>query len=50
MVSMCLAIEAGDRDEAEGIQVGMMVDHVSEVSQWLVAIKKLIAVHKATES
>lgn len=41
-----VAVEEGDYNKADHMQVGMMVDHVSEVSQWLVGIKKLIATLK----
>lgn len=40
------AIDSGDYDEADRLHVGLMVDHISEVSQWLVGIKRLIAVLK----
>lgn len=44
-----LAMETHKYDQAESIQIGLMVDHVSEVSQWLVGIKKLIAVLKSKQ-
>ena len=41
------AIELEDYKAAEGIHVGLMVDHVSEVSSWMVGVKKLLATHKS---
>lgn len=35
-------MEDKDFETADSLQVGLMVDHVSEVSQWLVGVKKLI--------
>ena len=41
------AMEKGEYNVADSMQVAMMVDHVSEVSQWLVGVKRLIAVLKS---
>ena len=40
------ALELGDYKTADSIHVGLMVDHVSEVSQWLVGVKKIVATLK----
>ena len=45
---LSIALDQSDYDTADRIQVGLMVDHVSEVSQWLVAVKKLIAALKSS--
>ena len=42
-------METNDCDQADSIHVDLMVDHVSEVSQWLVGIKKLIAILKSNK-
>ncbi|XP_070552580.1 steroid receptor RNA activator 1-like [Ptychodera flava] len=39
---LATALSKSDCDKANEIHVGLMVDHVSEVSQWMVAIKRLI--------
>lgn len=46
--TLIAALDQGDYNTADRIQVGLMVDHVSEVSQWLVAVKKLIAILKSS--
>lgn len=45
-----LAIELSDYGTADSIHIELMVDHVSEVNQWLVGIKKLIATLKSSNS
>ena len=40
------ALERGDSQSADSIHVALMVDHTSEVSQWMVGVKRLIAVMK----
>eukprot|EP00118_Oscarella_pearsei_P014698 m.127919 g.127919 ORF g.127919 m.127919 type:complete len:210 (+) comp37939_c0_seq2:230-859(+) len=44
MVKLLNALELGDYDEAHGIHVNLMVNHVTEVSQWMVAVKRMISV------
>ncbi len=41
-VCMCAALEEGHYSVADEIHVNLMVDHVSEVSRWMVGVKKLI--------
>ena len=48
---MCLynynaALEDGNHSLADEIHVALMVDHVSEVSKWMVGVKRLIALLK----
>ncbi len=40
------ALEDGNHSLADEIHVALMVDHVSEVSRWMVGIKRLIAILK----
>lgn len=42
MSKLVAALEAGDGNTAHLIHVSLMVDHVAEVSQWMVGIKRLI--------
>lgn len=40
--SFTLALELEAYKQAEDIHLKLMTDHISEVSQWIVGIKKLI--------
>lgn len=44
-LSLCLIpeLQAGHWDAADKIHLSLMVDHVTEVSQWMVGVKRLIA-------
>ncbi|XP_011404715.2 PREDICTED: steroid receptor RNA activator 1-like [Amphimedon queenslandica] len=44
--SLVQALQDKDYKKAEDIHVGLMVDHVSEVKQWLIGIKKLVDIVK----
>ncbi|KAF1378052.1 hypothetical protein PFLUV_G00185580 [Perca fluviatilis] len=43
MDTLSLALQSGQWDSADDIHRSLMVDHVTEVSQWMVAVKRLIA-------
>ncbi|KAM6911381.1 steroid receptor RNA activator 1 isoform 1-T1 [Lycodopsis pacificus] len=43
MDTLSLELEAGHWDSADEIHRSLMVDHVTEVSQWMVGVKRLIA-------
>ncbi|KAK9537060.1 hypothetical protein VZT92_006797 [Zoarces viviparus] len=43
MDTLSLELEAGHWDSADEIHRSLMVDHVTEVSQWIVGVKRLIA-------
>lgn len=42
MIKLAQALDAGNVEEAHQIHISLMVDFVSEVNQWMVAVKKLI--------
>lgn len=42
MVSLFKALDSGDIHKAQSIQVTLMVDHTSQVSQWMMGVKRLI--------
>lgn len=45
-MSSCLSLlelQTGNWDSADEIHRSLMVDHVTEVSQWMVGVKRLIA-------
>ena len=42
MNKLVAALQAEDGNTAHLIHVALMVDHVAEVSQWMVGIKRLI--------
>ena len=44
---MTTALEKSDCQTADSIHVALMVDHTSEVNQWMVGVKRLIATMKA---
>lgn len=48
--TLTAALERGDSQAADSIHVALMVDHTSEVSQWMVGIKRLIATMKQQQS
>lgn len=41
------ALEKWDCQTADSIHVALMVDYTSEVNQWMVGVKRLIATMKA---
>ncbi|XP_051250808.1 steroid receptor RNA activator 1 [Dicentrarchus labrax] len=43
MDSLSLELQTGHWDSADEIHRSLMVDHVTEVSQWMVGVKRLIA-------
>ncbi|XP_053703601.1 steroid receptor RNA activator 1 [Synchiropus splendidus] len=43
MRSLSLELQACNWDQADDIHRSLMVDHVTEVSQWMVGVKRLIA-------
>ncbi|XP_078100688.1 LOW QUALITY PROTEIN: steroid receptor RNA activator 1-like [Sander vitreus] len=43
MDTLSLALQSGQWDSADEIHRSLMVDHVTEVSQWMVGVKRLIA-------
>ncbi|XP_070773610.1 steroid receptor RNA activator 1 [Enoplosus armatus] len=43
MDTLCLELQSGHWDSADEIHRSLMVDHVTEVSQWMVGVKRLIA-------
>ncbi|XP_073335396.1 steroid receptor RNA activator 1 [Pagrus major] len=43
MATLSLDLQAGRWDSADEIHRSLMVDHVTEVSQWMVGVKRLIA-------
>ncbi|XP_061747505.1 steroid receptor RNA activator 1 [Nerophis ophidion] len=43
MKSLSLELQAGRWDRADELHRSLMVDHVTEVSQWMVGVKRLIA-------
>lgn len=43
MDSLCHDLQMGSWDSADEIHRSLMVDHVTEVSQWMVGVKRLIA-------
>ncbi|XP_070839043.1 steroid receptor RNA activator 1 [Chaetodon trifascialis] len=43
MDTLSLELQAGQWDAADEIHRSLMVDHVTEVSQWMVGVKRLIA-------
>ncbi|XP_028428602.1 steroid receptor RNA activator 1 isoform X2 [Perca flavescens] len=43
MDTLSLALQLGQWDSADEIHRSLMVDHVTEVSQWMVGVKRLIA-------
>lgn len=43
MDTLSLELQAGHWDSADEIHRSLMVDHVTEVSQWMVGVKRLIA-------
>lgn len=43
MDALSLELQAGRWDSADEIHRSLMVDHVTEVSQWMVGVKRLIA-------
>ncbi|XP_030294996.1 steroid receptor RNA activator 1 [Sparus aurata] len=43
MTALSLDLQAGHWDSADEIHRSLMVDHVTEVSQWMVGVKRLIA-------
>ncbi|KAM8741450.1 steroid receptor RNA activator 1 [Acanthopagrus schlegelii] len=43
MTALSLDLQAGRWDSADEIHRSLMVDHVTEVSQWMVGVKRLIA-------
>ncbi|XP_061559377.1 steroid receptor RNA activator 1 [Phycodurus eques] len=43
MSALSREVEAGRWDQADEIHRSLMVDHVTEVSQWMVGVKRLIA-------
>lgn len=45
-----IALESEDYVTADTIHVSLMVDHISEVSQWMVGVKRLIATLKQQKS
>lgn len=49
-VCVCAALEDGHYSVADEFHVSLMVDHVGEVSRWMVGVKKLIALLKQQAS
>ncbi|KAM7373814.1 hypothetical protein PAMP_006514 [Pampus punctatissimus] len=43
MESLSLELQSGHWDSADELHRSLMVDHVTEVSQWMVGVKRLIA-------
>ncbi|KAM9846567.1 steroid receptor RNA activator 1 [Aulostomus maculatus] len=43
MRNLSLELQSGNWDSADEIHRSLMVDHVTEVSQWMVGVKRLIA-------
>lgn len=43
MDTLSLELQLGHWDSADEIHRSLMVDHVTEVSQWMVGVKRLIA-------
>ncbi|XP_032223194.1 protein transport protein sec31 isoform X2 [Nematostella vectensis] len=43
MIKLAKALDDGQGEEAHNIHVSIMVDHVAEVNQWMVAVKRLIS-------
>lgn len=43
MDALSLDLQSGRWDSADEIHRSLMVDHVTEVSQWMVGVKRLIA-------
>ncbi|XP_075996608.1 steroid receptor RNA activator 1 [Genypterus blacodes] len=43
MNTLALELQSGNWDSADEIHRSLMVDHVTEVSQWMVGVKRLIA-------
>uniref|UniRef100_A0A1A8F4H9 Steroid receptor RNA activator 1 n=1 Tax=Nothobranchius korthausae TaxID=1143690 RepID=A0A1A8F4H9_9TELE len=43
MVLLASDVQAGSWDSADDLHRSLMVDHVTEVSQWMVGVKRLIA-------
>lgn len=52
MLNPCLLLELSSHqwDAADDIHRSLMVDHVTEVSQWMVGVKRLIAEKRSLSS
>ena len=50
MANLADALAADDYDKADQVHIKLMVDHISEVSQWMIGIKKLILAVRTNSS
>ena len=48
--TLAAALDRGDSQAADSIHIALMVDHTSEVNQWMVGVKRLIATMKQQPS